>query len=336
MYGQVKYDNHNQATMKKALLLIFLFLSLKNLTAQDSLSLFHIPVGNWDMQVISLDHLYPIYLADPLDIRFEVSARDVFYSDLDLNDNVNNDGSYKGRLVINSGVRISLFRFSPAKNPRLGVDVALGVTIPAFMRSGNHDLIGMDGIYYFAISGKPYEWLSLRFSKHHICTHIGDEFPTIESRSPIDFDPNITQLPVRDDMVLSAAIRPLYFLGDPRWDFLQVYGDFGFFLPGADFLGSRQNKPNQGAYLHFQGGAEVEYYFRNPYFGGLFAAGNISAYQQNAFSPNISLVTGYLFPQDRFKKRLRIGIQYYNGRSLANQYYNRKEKFTAFFVALDV
>jgi hypothetical protein len=322
--------------MKKAIILFLILAGTCFASAQDSLGLFHIPIKSWNLQVIGLDQFYPTYLADPLEIRFDVSARNMLYADKDLNDNVNVDGTYKGRLVINSGVKISLFRFSPKKNPRLGADFALGVTIPAFMRSGNHDLVNMDGIFYFAISGKPYEWLSLRISKHHICTHVGDEFPTIEVRSPIDFDPNISQLPVRDDFVISAAVKPLYFLNKPQWDILQVYGDFGFFMPGGDFLGSRQNKPNQGAYLHFQGGLELEYYFKNKYFGGLFAAGNISAYQQNAFAPNISVVTGYLFPQDRFKKRLRIGVQYYNGRSLENQFYNRKEKFTGFFIAIDV
>ncbi|HAQ38605.1 MAG TPA: hypothetical protein DCQ58_08870 [Saprospirales bacterium] len=322
--------------MKKLSLYIIIALFSLNLQAQDAQGLFNIPIKNWNMQVIGLNHFYPIYLADPLDVRFEVSARDMKYSDVDLNDNVNVDGTYKGRLVINPGVKISLFRFSPKSNPKLGLDISLGVSIPAFMRSGNHDLIGLDGIYYFAISGKPYEWLSLRFSKHHICTHIGDEFPTIGVRSPIDFDPNVMQLPVRDDMILSAAVRPLYFLGKPRWDILQIYGDFGFFLPGSDFLGERQNKPNRTAYLNLQGGIELEYYFKNPYLGGVFAAGNVSSYQANAFSPNISLISGYLFPQDRFQKRLRIGVQYYNGRSLTNQFYNRKEIFTAFIVAIDI
>jgi hypothetical protein len=322
--------------MKKFSFYIMIILASFNLQAQDSMSLFQVPIKNWNMQVIGLDHFYPIYLADPLDVRFEVSARNMKYSDVDLSDNVNNDGTYKGRLVINTGVKISLFRFSPKKNPKLGIDISLGATIPAFMRAGNHDLIGMDGVYFFAISGKPFEWLSLRFSKHHICTHVGDEFPTSGVSSPIDYDPNITQLPVRDDMILSAAVRPLYFIGNPEWDILQVYGDFGFFLPGGDFLGGRQNKPNRTAYLNLQGGAELEYYFKNRYFGGLFAAGNVSAYQANAFSPNISLVTGYLFPQDRFKKRLRIGVQYYNGRSLMNNFYNRKEVFTSFIVAVDI
>lgn len=43
-------------------------------------------------------------------------------------------------------------------------------------------------------------------------------------------------------MILSTAARPLWFPGYPRWDILQIYGDFGFFLPGKDFPGSRQHK----------------------------------------------------------------------------------------------
>ncbi len=101
-------------------------------------------------------------------------------------------------------------------------------------------------------------------------------------------------------------------------------------------MGSRQNKPNADAWLNLQGGLELEYYFNRPYLGGLFSAANVSVYQANAFVPNISLNVGYLFPQDRGKCRVRIGLNYYNGRPLSNQFYNRKEKFIAFFVALDV
>ena len=202
------------------------------------------------------------------------------------------------------------------------------LTTPTIMRAGNHDVIGLDGIYYIAIEGKPTEWLSLRFSKHHICTHIGDEF-NATVQSPTDFDLQTTQLPVRDDFIFSTAIKPLYFLGNKQWNILQLYGDFGFFMPGVDFLGTRQNKPNRDAYLNFQGGAEVEYKFPNNYFGGVFGAINVSAYQPNAFSPNISASLGYLFPQEWNKHRLRIGLNWYNGRSWSNQFYNRKEKFVA-------
>lgn len=305
------------------------------LHAQDS-TRFSIPIRDWNLQIVSLDNMYPTYLADPLGVRFEVSAQNMLYSDFDHSDDINMNGGYLGKLVINGGVRFSLFKFSPKSNPKLGVEVDLGMTLPTFMRAGNHDVIGLDGIYYFAIAGNPTEWLNLRFSKHHICTHIGDELNSGIIDSPTDLDPNVTQLPVRDDFILSAAVKPLYFLNRPELDILKVYGDFGFFLPGVDFMGTRQNKPHSNAYFSFQGGAELEYYFKNKNYGGVFSAANVSAYQLNSYSKNVSLMLGYIFPQERNKKRVRIGLNYYNGRSWSNQFYNRKEKFISFSVAADL
>lgn len=322
--------------MKRIAILFAVILLATTGAAQESANRFVIPLGSWEMKVAGLRNFYPTYLADPLGIRFEVSSQRILYGDIDVADPINKEGRYLNKMVINPGVRISLFKFSPASNPDLGVEVDLGVTVPTFMRGGNHDLIGLDGIYYFAIGGKPTEWLSLRFSKHHICTHLGDEFYSGGTQSVTDYDPNTTQLPVRDDFILSAAMRPLWFLQNPQWDILQVYGDFGFFLPGKDFMGTRQNKPNADAWLNLQGGMEIEYYFPNRYFGGIFGAVNVSAYQSNAFAPNISVTSGYIFPQERDKRRIRIGLNYYNGRALSNQFYNRKERFIAFIVALDV
>jgi len=305
--------------------------------AQEDSSRFSIPIGkNWNMKVIDLNNFFPTYLADPLGARTAVSAQGVSYGDIDMEDEINEGGDYVGKLVIFPGTRLSLLKFSPKSNPKLGIEADIGVTLPIFMRAGNHDVIGVDGIYYFAIAARPTEWLALRFSKHHICTHIGDEFAIGTVNSVVDFDPNVMQLPVRDDFIISTAVRPLYFLKRPEWDILQVYADIGYFFPGTDFLGRRQNKPHRNAYMNYQGGVELEYYFRNELFGGVYAAGNVSAYQLNGFSPNISFNFGYIVPQERNKRKLRMGINIYNGRSLSNQFYNRKEKFVAFSLALDM
>lgn len=324
--------------MKNLTVILFslCLLTAASMQAQDTLQPFRIPIKNWNMQIVSLDNFYPTYLADPLGVRFEVSSQKMLYSDFDIEDEINSGGNYRGKLVIAPGVRFSLFKFTPSSNPRLGVEVDLGMSIPVMMRFGNHDLTGMDGIYYFAIAGRPAEWISLRFSKHHICTHVGDELPVGTVYTPVDYDINTTQLPVRDDFILSTSVKPLWFLKDPRWDILMVYGDFGFFMPGVDFLGERQNKPHRNAYINLQGGAELEYYFKNQHIGGVFSAVNVSAYQLNAFSPNISVKAGYIIPQERFKKRLNIAINYYNGRSISNNFYNRKEKFIAFSVMADI
>jgi len=311
-----------------------LMISLSGL-AQESKEKFSIPLGKWNAKVISMKNLYPTYLADPLGVRFEALSQSMIYSDFDHQDQINSGGDYRGKLTIMTGARFSLFRFSPRDNPNLGIEIDLGISSPLPMRHGNHDLLETDGIYYIAVVARPTEWLALRFMRHHICTHLGDEFVGGGVSSPTDYDPNITQLPVRDDFFVSAAVKPLYFLGNPRLNILQVYGDFGFFLPGVDFLGRRQNKPNRTAYMNYQGGVELEHYFKNQYFGGVFAAANISAYQLNAFSPNISLNAGYILPQAKHSQRLRVGVNYYNGRSLSNQFYNRKEKFIGVYCAVD-
>ncbi|MFA6126305.1 MAG: hypothetical protein WC699_03275 [Bacteroidales bacterium] len=181
----------------------------------------------------------------------------------------------------------------------------------SFLRQGNNDFIGLDGVYYFAVAANPTEWLSLRFSKHHICTHIGDEFPRRITTSVTDRDPMFKQGPTMDDFRWAVSVRPLWFLDRPNLDIMRVYAEVGYFDPGGDFLGLR-------------------------WIGGVFAAGNVSAYQQNGFGKNINITAGWIVPQERNKLRLRFGVQFYNGRSLVNEFYNRKEKFISAFMAFDV
>jgi hypothetical protein len=297
---------------------------------------YNISVGKYYLKWFDSENFYPTYLADPLGNRFEMSSQNVLFSDFDTGDRINDEEGYLGRLSFYAGVRYSFFKFMSKKNPKLGIELELGFMTPVIMRSGNHDLISVDGIYYLALAARPAEWIDLRFSKHHICTHIGDEFATGTVYSPVDFDVNTTQLPVRDDFILSAAIRPLHFI-QPRYENrLQVYGDFGFFLPGADFLGERQNKPHKESWFNYQAGAEISYPLKNKQLGGFFLAGNVSAYQLNAWSTNTSIKGGWFLPIGRTTSRLNIGLNYYNGRALANQFYNRHERFLAFFVNADL
>jgi hypothetical protein len=333
MSGQEKL---NKLTMKKVIYIVVLLILASQLQAQDSTGKFDIPIKNWNLKILGLRNLYPTYLADPLGIRFEVSIQNFKYGDWDHQDKINTEGTYKGRLNITPGFRFSLLKFTSRNNPKLGIEIDLGASIPVHMRQGNNDMIGTDGIYYIGLAGTPAEWLSFRFLKHHICTHIGDEYAVGGTSSPVGFDPNIMQLPVRDDFILSASVKPLWFLKNPKLNILHVYGDFGFFMPGVDFLGTRQNKPHREAYLNYQYGAEIEYYFKQNYLGGVFTAINVSAYQTNAFAKNLSIKWGYLVPQDRWDRRLSVGLNYYNGRSITNQYYNRKEKWLAFFVFSEI
>jgi hypothetical protein len=310
--------------------------STPEVRAQDST--FLVPLKRWNLKIVGLDHIYPTYLADPLGNRFEAAAWFMQYADYDYTDQINQGGSYTGHLTIFPAIRISLLQFRPRSNPKLGIEGEMGIMTPCHMRQGTNDFIGLDGVYYFAVAGNPTEWLFLRFSKHHICTHIGDEYPKRITTSVTDKNPMFKQGPVTDDFRFAASVRPLWFLGSPRLDFLMLYAEVGYFDPGGDFLGLRKTWPNNYAYMNYMGGLELEYYFTGTsrWLGGVFAATNVSTYQQNGFAKNINFTAGYILPQERDRMRLRLGFQYYNGRSLVNEFYNRKERFIGMFFAFDV
>jgi hypothetical protein len=323
-------------TMKRTFILALILAAAMSLSAQDST--FLVPLKNWNLKIVGLRHLYPTYLADPLGNRFEAAAWFMRYADYDYTDEINEGGPYRGHLTIYPAIRLSLLQFRPKSNPKLGVEGEMGIMTPCHMRQENNDFIGLDGVYYFSIVGKPTEWLNLRFSKHHICTHIGDEFPKRETTSVTDRNPLNKQGPVMDDFRFAAAARPLWFLGVPRLDVLMVYAEVGYFDPGGDFLGERKAWPNNYAYMNYMGGVELEYYFSGAarWLGGVFAAANLSTYQQNGFAKNLNITAGYILPQERNKLRLRLGVQFYNGRSLVNEFYNRKEKFIGVYFGFDV
>ena len=322
--------------MKRYIILIISIIVFIPVRAQDST--FLVPLKKWNLKVVGLDHMYRAYLADPLGNRFEAAMQFMQYADYDYTDQVNQGGKYTGHVTVFPAARVSLFQFRPKSNPKLGIEAEMGVMTPCHMRDGNNDFIGLDGVYYFAVAANPAEWLSLRFSKHHICTHIGDEYPKRDVKSVTDKDPMFKQGPVQDDFRWAASVRPLWFLHRPNLDILRVYAEVGYFDPGGDFLGARKSWPNSYAYMNYMGGAELEYYFTGKlrWIGGVFAAGNISAYQQNGFGKNINFTAGYILPQERNKLRVRFGVQFYNGRSLVNEFYNRKERFVCAFMAFDV
>jgi len=321
--------------MRKAII-ISLLLCTTLLNAQD-LS-FSLDLGKGDLRIVGSKNIYPTYLADPLGNRSYASTQYTSYSDLDFADEVNEGGPYRGHLVISPAKRISLFQYRPKSNPKLGIEGEIGVMLPVTLRQKGFDMIGLDGVAYFAISGNPTEWLFLRFSKHHICTHIGDEIGSGNVQSVSDVDPAKLRAGVNDDFRLCATVKPLFFLGREDLNILSIYGEVGYFDPGSDFLGERQSRPHKYAYMDYLAGAEVEYYFqgRMKNTGGVFAAFNWSSYQENGFSPNLNYTAGYILPQDRNKLRMRIGIQYYNGRSLMNQFYYKKERFICAYLAFDV
>lgn len=263
---------------------IFLFLSLLLLplwgllaTSDEPKSLGFVPVT---FTSLPSEYLYPSYLADPLAVNSQISYREYSIEEIHPNSD-----STEGHFDITLGTRYNFWRFSPEGRPDLGIEMDWGMAVATFMNTHGTDMLGFDGIYYFSLAIRPTSFAAFRLTRHHFCSHNGDQLDTAGDGSEyVDFDLNPLLNDgtfVRDDYVFSAAVEPLAFL-DPvspaLADSLMLYGDYSIFLPGYDLLGRRSNTPSTEAYIWYQYGFE----FKLPVVGGdsghIFLAGQLSRF----------------------------------------------------------
>jgi hypothetical protein len=326
--------------MKKILLIIIVvlcflsFISAEDQLVNDGIELFD---SSWSFIGLPDDYLYPTYLADPLAIHFEAT-----YRMLSIDEVNPNDVGMSERIDITAGTRFSFLRFAPTDHLNLGFELDFGMSLPIFMDARKFDVLSIDGIFHFSLAVRPTDWLALRFSRHHICTHVGDELDRYEDGSDyIDYNNRVKSNMaafVRDDYLISGIIEPLFFLGDTDYGWeksLRLYGDFSFYAFGEDILGERLMKSFDHAYVWYQYGAELELPVPLNNAGSIYGAANISQWQMNAYAPNISLEAGYIIPQGKSGQRMRIGIVYYDGQSIMNNFNNRREQFMGFEITVE-
>ncbi len=284
----------------------------------------------WEFHLVDSHFFYPNYIADPFSSRFSADVRHLTINEVALDSD--------DRLDITAGTRFSLFSLRKANNPDIGVQLDLWLTIPMFMEGSSNDFLGIDGIYSIGLVIAPTDWIMARLSRHHICTHAGDEIDTRgDGDLSIDYDPtpNLTSSTyVRDDFGVSLAFKPLN-LFNIDWldDMLLLYGDYYFFWPGEDPLGVRQIKPAREAYSWFAVGVEL----RTPeVFGArLFSAAHISYWEELNWMPSYSVDLGLEIKGAIEGLSLKVAYNLYDGRSLMNNFYNRRERFSGISISID-
>ncbi len=287
--------------------------------------------SGWEFHLLDGDFFYPNYIADPFSSRFSADMRTLDINEIALDSD--------DRLDLTVGSRFSLFSFRKIDNRDIGAQLDLWVTIPLFMEGNSNDFLGMDGIYSVGLVLSPADWITARISRHHICTHAGDEIDTSGDGDPsIDYDPTPnmnSSAYVRDDFGVSLAIKPLNLL-DIDWldDTLLLYGDYYFFWPGEDPLGNRQIKPARDAYTWFAFGAEL----KTPKILGasLFAAAHISCWEELNWMPSYSADLGVEVDGAIKGMALRVAYNYYDGRSIMNNFYNRRERFSGISISIEL
>ena len=308
--------------MKRLIVLTLLVIILFPLAASDE---------GWEFNLLDGEFFYPNYIADPFSSRFSADVRDLSINEVALDSDE--------RLDITVGSRFSLFSLRKTDNPDIGAQLDLWVTIPLFMEGSSNDLLAVDGIYSVGLVLSPSDWITARISRHHICTHAGDGIDTSgDGDSSIDYDPTANMVAsayVRDDFGISLALKPLNLL-DIGWldDTLLIYGDYYFFWPGEDPLGTRQIKPARDAYTWFAVGAEI----KSPkiFDTSMYAAGHITYWEELDWMPCYSLEVGLETDGAVEGMALRVAYNFYDGRSLMNNFYNKREQFTGFSISVEL
>ena len=276
--------------------------------------------------------LYPSYLADPLSVRTEVMYKKM------LRDEVQPDVVGQAmRMDPIIGTQFSLLRLSPEGRRDLGFEFDFGVSVPVYMNVDGFDLLGFDGVYYFAVALKPVDWGAVKFARHHICTHLGDELDGSGVGSPFaDYDMGLflnSSTFVRDEFVFSVMVDPIQLLLPASDVSLRLYGDMGMYVYGYDFiLGYRNLLSSDHAFGRYQYGAELQWDMAQGTCGSIYMAAHVSRWQLSSYTPNVSARAGYIFPLSESARRVMLSAAYYDGQSTIHNFIYRREQYLSFVV----
>lgn len=174
---------------------------------------------------------------------------------------------------------------------------------PSAMLEGSDYRVGLYGTWKL-------DRVSYRAGYYHISSHVGDEFLVANNWfKRINY--------VRDSLLAGAA----YELSDVS----RVYGEIGYAM-GTD----GGAKP-----LEFQFGAEYSPLPTTQFSGAPFTAVNAHLREDFDFGGGVNVVAGWGWQGEHSKRRLRLGVNYYNGPSLQYEFFDRWENLVGGGIWLD-
>jgi hypothetical protein len=174
---------------------------------------------------------------------------------------------------------------------------------PSAMLEGSDYRVGLYGTWKF-------DRISYRAGYYHISAHVGDEY--------LIANPLFNRINyVRDSALFGTA----YDLNEVS----RIYGEIGYSLGvegGA--------KP-----LEFQFGGEFTPLPATQFTGAPFAAVNTHLREDFNFNGGVNVVAGWGWQGEHSKRRLRLGLNYYNGPSLQYEFFDRWENLVGGGIWLD-
>jgi hypothetical protein len=222
------------------------------------------------------------------------------------------DGAGDDRLGVMAGGSYGLWRFHPVGAPDRGVQIDVqGAFSGQFDRTSSQDNVGWDGYYGIQVAWVRGRGPDLRFAAFHDSGHLGDEYIESTGRERVDY--------TRQDLLVGAS-----------WKFRRhwrVYGDVAY---GADVRNDFQDRW-RGQY-----GLEYE---SDVLFGdgwGWYAAMDVGHFEENDWNADVTFQSGVQLRTDGIARTYRVGVEYYDGRSLMGEFFLQDERSVSIGFWLDL
>ncbi len=250
------------------------------------------------------EHIYPAYLADPYEPRFQLQLQSYVES------GIPDTGSSRWDLM--GGSSFILYEKKNTDNARYGWQLVFLAGLRAQFDNGNNqDSVAWEGIYGLQGEFRYNNAFAWRFGTKHYSSHVGDEYIERTGRTRIQY--------TREEWRAGIA-----------WtvnEHYTIYSDIAY-------ASSLRNKD-----LQDYGRAQIGLQYEKP---GVFMSGkvgwysalDISAYEENSWDKNITLQLGFnMQVRDR---RWRLGLEYYDGRSQYGEFFQNKETYASIGLWMDL
>ncbi len=245
------------------------------------------PGREWQWQLLPNDLIYKSYLAGIKEPRSGTVIT-----------NIENDGWVWEGIM---GARVGLLRYGD-HDPLLPQGFQIDAEGAASVRLDVDQDVDVRATDYrvgvpFTYGCGNHQW---KLAYYHMSSHLGDEFVLRNVGYPrMNWS--------RDALVLGYSIY--------MTETLRLYAEAGWAFR------SDVNEP-----WEFQFGADWAPTSATGFRGAPFFAVNTHLRQEVDFGGNLTVVTGWSWMSDRDRHLLRLGVQYYNGRSSQYSFYSRFEE----------
>jgi hypothetical protein len=216
--------------------------------------------------------------------------------------------------VLRTGGHFGLWGFQSRKNPdhQLQIDIH-GAFVGQFDVDHQRDNIGWDGVYGLQLAWSPTPRLATRLALAHDSSHVGDEYAETTGRKRISY----TRNEVTAGVSWSFA---------KRW---RTYADGGY---GYDLLNEVLQDPwRVRTGLEYQSGP-----WRAKSTLGGFAAADLNSYEEDDWSPNACVQLGLAWHVPVRSRAVRVGLEYYDGRSPIGEFFQDEITHVGLGVWLDL